>query len=203
MSLEDYGVSTGILPHGGGGQWHYQQEGLEEIIYADSPESLCKKILRHRLDRGVAVGNIEQDVAEFIKRVSPQNDRFRRHAAQLVHSEPKAKPITPLIERIKEWLVSKQGKISKLTDQFEAVRRGEICAQCPQNIPWRTSCGECNSDIDYRVNMVRQRTEFQMDKKLRACRLHNLALQAAVLLDQEELPEKKESAPAYCWLPIR
>lgn len=197
MSLEDYGITTGVVPRGG---WHYKQDGLDETIDSDSPENLCKRVLQHRVNRGIPVGNVEEDISNYIKSVSPHNDRFRRQAA-FVPEVSRIRPIQPLIERIKEWLVSKQGKIAKLTDEFERQRRAEICAQCPQNIPWQSSCGECNSDTIYRGNLVRQKTEAPLDKKLRACRVNNLYLQTAVALEKEELPLKNPESPSQCWLP--
>lgn len=200
MALEDYGISTGVLPTGGGGEWVYKQEGLQELLRAPDPQKLCQLIMAHRINAGKPVGNVEEDLADFIRKTSPQNDRFRRHSHALIVT-PKAKPITPLIERIKAWLISKQEKrLPKLTDNFTAIQRAEICAQCAQNIPWRTSCGECNSDVVYRGDMVRQTTQFQYDKKLRACRKANLYLPAAVLMDQDELPKKDEDFPSACWL---
>lgn len=201
MALEDYGISTGVLPTGGGGEWVYKQEGLQELLRAPDPQKLCQLIMAHRINAGKPVGNVEEDLADFIRKTSPQNDRFRRQSHALI-ATPKAKPIQPLIERIKAWLISKQEKkVPKLTDNFTAMQRAEVCATCPQNIPWETSCGECNSDVRFRGNIVRQNTQFALDKKLRACRKANLYLQAAVMLDQDELPKKQDDYPSNCWLP--
>lgn len=196
MNAADYGLTTGVIPVG---DWEYQQAidgGLHQCKAQDF-EGLVAEVLRFRIDNNLTIGDAAADVADYTRRKSPQNDLRRKAGGQFQPAQQR--PITPLAERMKHLLHGLNNKQVAKVDIDEANRRAAICDKCPQNIKWESTCSSCNEDIRYRSNLLRGRTSFPYDEKLRGCRLHALNLQSAVFM-ADNLPARDDKAPGFCWL---
>lgn len=197
-----HGIITGIKPAGGG--WRFPQklpDGSNLWRYAQSADDLLNQVMTLRVENAMPMGDPVSDICAYIRANSPVNDAFRFGRPQ--HGEVKTtsvREIVPLLERMKIWLVAMARRHVKLLREDDAYKRGEICASCPQNIKWQTSCDSCNSDIDYRSNNLRQRPKFLLDKKLRGCRLYGFPCQSAIFIDRDNLPPRHDKAPDACWI---
>lgn len=201
--LAKYGVGTGVMPGGGG--WRYEQPlpqgGLQRIPpkgCAGTDGALVRQVEMFRVNNGIDVGDVASDVAEYIKVVSPMNNRFpgRRPVNQ-----PEAQPkFRPGIERIKDWLITASQKAVRLLIEDDADARFTICSKCPHNVKWQTGCISCGEAVKHRGQNLRQRAAYKHDDQLGACKLHALYLPAAVFLDRDNLPEVNPQAPEFCWL---
>lgn len=201
MSLKEYGVNESIMPQEEG--WRYEQpfqDGIQRIPpkgCAGTPKKLCELVKWFRVNNGIDQGNIEQDVAEYIKRVSPMNDRFPNRKKK---EEPRPAKKRPYIERIRDWLISIAPKRPVLLIEDDARERADTCIGCRQNVKWVTGCLPCCENVKSRGQNLRQRPSFELDDSLGACRLHDLYLPAAVFLDIDSLPVRRSDAPPQCWL---
>lgn len=207
MSRYIYGILEGVIPNGGGWRFPYPKELSERLadpfIRADSFQSLIGKVRVFRIEGGHDIGDVEFDVAEYIKAVSPANDRYKGKR-KFEPSIEGRKEYRPPIKRITEWLVGMSRKRDlRMLNDFDAAERVPACAKCPHNIEWRTKCAPCVSDVEFRSKNLRGRPIFAPDDKLGACRLHDVLLNAAVFLDQDHLPTRHNEAPADCFMPIR
>lgn len=194
------------MPSGGG--WRYPQtlkDGSVQWIppsgCAGTDTELVNQVKLFRINAQVDLGDVAADVAEYIKKQSPQNNRFpKKPTPRLLDTREGGKGFRPYIERIRDWLVSMTGKQPRLLIEDEADARAGACMTCPQNVPWKTGCLPCCDAVVSRGQNVRQRPGYKHDKKLGACRLHDIHLSTAVFIDREHLPELHPDAPEFCWL---
>jgi hypothetical protein len=196
-----HGIISGMKPANGG--WKFPQrmaDGTNQWLSADSADKLLEKVQIVRIENAMPIGDPARDIAEYIRVHSPANDAFRYGRPQGAPQVTHVREIVSLIERMKIWLVGTAKRSVTLVREDDALSRGNICAQCPQNIRWETSCDSCNSDIVYRSNNLRQRPKFSLDKKLRGCRLHGFPCQSAIFIDRDNLPPRHEKAPDACWI---
>lgn len=197
MRPDQYAIKTSIVPVGG---WHYPQPnptGGEIRLAANSWEELIDAVRTFRINVNLPIGDPAAEISDYTRINSPQNDTRTNKLAPFVAN--KSTPITPLAERMKDWLVTLTNQQVGIEDLDEIVRRAKICAECPQNIQWETTCGDCNENIRYKGNTVRRAVQFAMDSELRGCRANSLYLPAAVFLSSG-LPVKSPKSPPRCWL---
>lgn len=196
MNPADYGLTTGVVPVDG---WNYPQDYPQgqSMRQGGDFEELVADVLRFRIDNNLPIGDPAADVADYTRQKSPQNDLRRKPGAGFQKSF--ARPITPLVERMKDQMHLLSTKQVARVDIDEADRRAKACIGCPQNIEWKSTCSSCNADIAYRGDLVRGRTQYQYDGQLRGCRLHALLLKTAVW-QADGLPERHAQAPVKCWL---
>lgn len=203
MALKDYGVTTGVMPSGGG--WRYEQPfagGVQRIPYqgcAGTPDSLVKQVTEFRAAHMLELGDVEHDIAVYIKGVSPINNRYPKRDTPAPKIEVRKSYRAP-IHRIGDWLLSVAPRQPRLILADDAIERGKICANCPQNVKWMVACVPCNGEVISRAQNLRQRDKCKEVDGLGACRLHDFLLPAAVFIDNEYLPERHPEAPEPCWL---
>jgi hypothetical protein len=201
--LEDMGLATGVKPIGGG--WRYLQTLKGEIHRIPhtgsetSAKALIEAVRIFRINEGIELGDPTADVVDFIRKASPQNDRWKGRPRLGVQ---RIKEKVPLIQVCREWLDKTTLENPTLTDYDTAVNRAGVCEHCPQNVAWKLSnCADCNEKVEYKGTILRQRVEFALDSCLRACRLHGFHLPSVVFIDRDALPPRNEQAPEKCWVP--
>lgn len=201
-TLEDYGVKTVVKPIGGGWRYEFVHNGqlwrVPTTGGANSGAELVEAVRIFRVNLGIEPGDYTSDVADYIRKASPQNDLWKGRAALGV---PRIKDKVPLIQVCREWLDTIQLTNPQLADYDTAVTRAGVCEHCPQNVAWKVDCGDCNEKVEYKGKILRKRVEFPLDQILRACRLHGLYLQSAIFIDRSALPQRHEHAPEPCWVP--
>lgn len=204
MSLRDFDIIEDVKPLGGG--WRYMQPMPDGTLHrvptqgaAGSGHELVEMVRKFRVNMAIDPGDYERDVADYIRQVSLPNDRFRGKGAG--YQKPRRDGHTPLIQRLRAWVDDMAPRKPRLMTPGEATERAQICIGCPQNVRWKTQCGDCNDAVEYTGHTMRGTCNFPLDDALHACRLHNLHLPSAVFLDRDHLPAKIAEAPAQCWLP--
>lgn len=202
MALEKYGVTAAVMP---ACQWSYEQPlpqgGAQRIPprgCAGTDQALVSMVSLFRAQNHIEQGDPAFDISEHIKRLSPQNDRFKGRRVFVPDTTPQK--YRPLIERIREWIHLTAPKQPRLLIEDEAKERVEICAHCQQNVEWAGGCSPCNDDARSRGKHLRQRASYPPADALKGCRLHGMLLPAAVFLDRDALPALHEKAPAECWM---
>lgn len=199
MSLEDYGLTCGVVPVCG---WTFPQsyEGEVQTVESSTGPGLVQALIAFRVKAHLPIGDPEREISIHIKAQSPDNNRFqgKEHRTRAELKAPKAG--LSLIERIRDQLKELILGRPRFAAHDEIEARTDACAACPQNVLWRTKCGPCNAEVDYLALVLRQRPVYARDEELKACRLHNLHLGSAVFLDQDALPDRHPSAPAPCWV---
>jgi hypothetical protein len=197
--LQDYGIITSLTPVSG---WHYLQTwdgGVQRIPpEGEAPDemSLVRQVTLFRVNQQMEVGDVESDVADYIKFISPANIRLNgAKPSSVTHG------FRPLITRIQAWLAELIPQRPRRVRDEVAQARGLICLACPQHIKWQTECDPCNGAIEYHGRVLRQKAAFPLDKQLTGgCRLHNFLCSAAIFLNLESLPARSPEAPPQCWL---
>lgn len=202
-TLEDHGVTTAIKPSREG--WRYMQEHLgrlwriPETGSAPTGAKLVEMVVAFRAAAGLPPGDAVADVADYIKKASPLNDRFKGR----VIGAPRVREITPLIYDLRQWVDNVASAKPRFVFADEAQSRALVCLKCPQNVRWEVGgCGACNTEVHNRSYLLRKGKETQGEEALLGCRLHRVHLPAAVHLDRDFLPTKLAGAPAPCWLPL-
>lgn len=203
--LEKYGVITGVMPIAEG--WRFLQElpqgGVQRIPArgcAGTDASLVEQVKLFRVNAGIDLGDVAGDVAAYIKRVSPINDRFPGRTPKVDTRTEGQNGFRPYIERIRDWLLQVSNRQVRLLIEDEADARAEVCMKCPHNVKWVTGCVPCCEAVVSRGQNVRQRPSYKHDDALGACRLHDLKISTAVFIDREDLPDLNPNAPDFCWM---
>jgi len=203
MNFLDHGVIDGIKPTGGG--WRYLQAHQDTTWRipaegsANSAEDLVKQVESFRATNGIEIGDPFADVCDFIKKVSPRNDRWQGRKI----GQPRVREITPLIQDLRMWCDNIAIAKPRFIFIDDARQRARTCMTCAQNVRWQVSgCGACNEEVERRSYLLRQaRSVPPEDDALRACRLHRVHLPSAVHLDRDFLPPRHVDAPMPCWMP--
>lgn len=204
MNLEEHGVIIAVKPSREG--WRYEQEHLGQLWRippagsAPSGEKLVEQVRDFRAVNGIEPGDPVAEVAEYIKKVSPINDRFKGR----VIGQPRVRQREPLIQGLRQWLDETAAQKPRFVLNEDAQKRAMVCLTCPQNVRWEVDgCGACNDEIHTRSYNLRKSRAVAGEQALLGCRLHKLHLPAAVHLDRDFLPNKQPNAPLECWLPTK
>lgn len=206
MSVE-HGIVTSVVPPGG---WHFQQlltSGQTVRIIGFSFEQLIENLVdfrrRHSELCGGAASAERKTVLDNIRDYYCKN--FRQNCA--------GAPSTPTIQsggigvtnyvspinRAADWLATIGDRRVEHVDAALAAQRAQVCAQCSQNVGWRTSCGPCNDNILIRTQNAKGSSATPFDRNLGVCRVYgHMNEVAAWLKDSHSQPVQQ--APAHCWL---
>lgn len=198
MALKEYNIIEDLGPAGG---WTFYQRhnGVDVKITASSGKALVTAVEDFRINNGIPLGDTEGEVANAIALASPANVPIGRKIKP--PKITKDESFKPLIERIRRWFDAIIPRRPKFCDQWDADERAEVCKGCPMNVRWKVQgCGRCNSEVEYRSEIMRGGRESKHDFFLMGCRVMNVELKAFVHLDIDELPEASDKAPAKCWL---
>lgn len=205
MILKSYGINTAMVPAGG---WRYMQpttEGEQRIPFsgvAPNSDKLVEMVRDYRAENRIPLGDPAFDVADYIRKVSPINNRWSRSKKMedKIRRSDQTPKNTPLIERIGNWLAWLAPRRPKLVSLYDAKERVPACQGCRHNVKWATKCLPCIEKVETMAQNVRQVMVAEEPDQLLACRLHDLHLPAAVFIDVDHLPERNEEAPPECWL---
>jgi hypothetical protein len=205
--VPEYGIITSVMPPGG---WHYPQlldSGQSIRLTGFTFEMLLESMLDFRqrhpdLTGGSALATIEQ-VRKDLK------DYLCAHFRQNCADSPSS-PVTTAgggigvsdyqrpIDRSGDWL-AKIGKMRlEKVDAALAAHRAQVCAQCPQNVKWASSCAPCNDAISVRIQNAKGSAATPYDRNLFMCRCFGHVNEVAVwLVDTQSSSEQKP--PQVCW----
>lgn len=178
--------------------WHYVQpmEGKDETIRGSSYDDLQNKVLEFRIANSMPIGDIKQDVDEYICTKYPA--QCSRRAQNYVYKPKESRAITPLMARIREWINDLKKAPVTLVSKMEAQRRASKCIGCPQNIRWEDSCAPCVGDINKQTHLIRQAKTVSRENELRGCRILGHHNKTAIWMPKDRL-RNAENLPSHCW----
>lgn len=194
-------VKETVIPPGG---WHYPQirkDGTTLKIESPSYPSLLEDVLRYRIDYDLDIGDVNQEVSDYICGLNP--GQCKKSSSLVEIPKKKSRTIPLLMDRIKEWLNKVTQTRRTQVNANKALKRIEVCAQCPQNVSWHVSCGPCNEKLERTLFLVRNGLEAGHKDQIqgRGCRILGICHRTAVWLDDPKIDEDlKAKAPKNCWL---
>lgn len=195
-------VITALVMPGG---WHKPEidragRPLPNPIRGDTFEHLIENVTKFRTDNLIPLGNVLQDVEDFICATYPRSCgsvRGAKVSIEVSRSQPTAPTIT---DRMVAWLAGVLNNHSqeKLVLNTEARARAEVCRKCPLNVKWNISCGSCVEQVGRLSTAVRLGNDVPWGKKLFACKAAGHENRSAVWLRNPG--PRPSNVPAHCWL---
>jgi hypothetical protein len=204
----EFGIITSVIPPQG---WHFPQQlssGQTHKITGFSFEQLLENMLefrRRHLDLcGAENARIEAVRADLKAYLCAH---FKQNCADSPGGVPQAsgigtsivqKDYNRPIDRAGSWLSEIALTRPELVDYGLSGHRAQICAQCPQNVRWKTSCAPCNETVEVRIQNLLGNLRTPYDDRLFMCRCYGWANAAAVWMK-----DPKSTAiyppPDHCW----
>jgi hypothetical protein len=105
--------------------------------------------------------------------------------------------VTP-INRAADWLAQIRHRRLEHADAALAAERAKICAQCPQNVRWHTSCGPCNDNISVGIQNAKGSLATPFDRHLQVCRCYGWLNEVSVWL-KDGHAHSEQQVPSHCW----
>jgi hypothetical protein len=202
----EFGIITSVVPPGG---WTYPQvlsSGQTIKIEGFSFEQLLEAMLDFRRRHLDLAGGAENANIEAVRR--DLKAYFCAHFKANCADSPTVPAqqqgiglqnsyVRP-IDRAANWLAKRAQARVDLVDMGLASNRAHVCAQCPQNVRWATSCAPCNDNVLVRAQQMKGNQRTQFDPQLFMCRVWGHINSVAVwMTDTQTTPE--HDAPANCW----
>jgi len=193
-------VIKGMVMPGG---WHYKVEGVRRPYEAISYDDLIAKELQYRLENGLPVGDVQQDVDEYICSTFPNQCHrvSRREAPAHGPTAPPRGKASRFIDHLIQWgeRIYESQRI-ELVLESEANDRAKVCVECKLNGEWRNLCPNCVTRAEQLFGIIRQGRDVARWRKLKACRLYRMDTRTAVWLrDTRCEPDLAFIAPQNCW----
>ena len=191
-----------VMPKG----WHYMQKlsmGREQRIDSHTCEALVQAIVDFRLTNQIPIGDPLVDLEAYVCTNFPH--MCHSVAGALVSVQVSVSPTRSAPQQYVDYVVGwLEGQVRDLSPQAlvlesEAQRRGVICERCPMNVPWKTSCGSCNDNVDRLATIIRQGHRLVRDAKLKSCKILHQENRTAVWLNESRLTSSPD-LPGNCWL---
>jgi hypothetical protein len=203
----EYGIITSVIPPGG---WHYVQKlssGQSHKIIGYSFEQLLENILEFRRQH-IELCGAENAYIEAVRAdlKSYLCANFRQNCADSPSLPQTGSGIGIIdrsnyqrpIDRAGNWIAQIAQARPEFVDIGIAGHRAQICAQCPQNVRWQTSCAPCNETVEVRLQNFKGSLHTPFDNRLFMCRVFGHVNAAAVWLqDTQTTPISPQ--PAHCW----
>lgn len=174
------------------------------VIEGMTRDELITKLTDWRVANKRPVGDPEKDVD---KQLTGQVGYSSPIPVSSIKDTPKPATMR-LIDRVNGWVQNRiRNKAVQFVNQAEALKRAAICAQCPQNKNWQSSCATCNAEskrvIARDIVILSQNKQTPLHNRLEACNVTGQANKAAVFLTEESLRHRTnymDKLPSFCWL---
>ena len=185
---------SGMIPPGG---WHYRQGDvrLEAVTY----EMLIKTVENYRAENNLQQGDVVGDVNSYICGNWPHFCHGVDSVSVISHLTPTA--ASQLLADVQSWarLLLNSTKPPPLVLDELAEARAQICAQCPKNLNWRSSCASCVASVDRLSAGVRHGRDTKTSANLGGCSVMRHDNRSAVFLDRDVFL-KASDLPTECWV---
>lgn len=197
------------------GGWHYVQAlstGQSVEITAFSFEELLSNMLEFRLRHldlcgapGANIESVRADLKTYLCANYKQNcaDSWSGPVPSpgggigVQHRADYQRPL----DRAGQWiaeLANTDAIRAERVDYALAGVRAQTCAQCPQNIRWKSQCEPCNDNILVRVQQAKGSLYTPLDRRLFMCRVYGHINEVAVWLPDTH-SSSEEAPPSNCW----
>lgn len=188
-------LKTAMVPPGG---WHYEQETYR--IEASGYVELVQAVQTWRLQNHRPVGQVEKDIEDFYCAKYPMTCHPIGGGQNVqVYDIPKSFG-QKLVDEITIWAMGlyKDPRSKVLIGEHEAVRRANICAQCPMNKEWKGGCANCNNHAERLLTILRQGRDAGLSNQLQGCQTLKHCNRTAVWMPKELI--SSDGAPRNCWM---
>lgn len=195
MKLEE-----GRVPPGG---WWFEMGGGVTLRGA-TKELLIKVVFEHRLRNNIEIGDIAREIDhQYCSRYPAY---CSKEATDFGHPRNATTSSETMMNRVSRWGATMAAKMPRggwpLVGQGEAERRGEICAHCPNNVPWRGGCAGCSRSAATLLTQVKGLRKTAWDSRVWGCASTGWENSVAINIQSESLPitaEQKAHLPENCW----
>jgi hypothetical protein len=179
------------VPPGG---WHFFEAGIR--YDAPTYQELYQKLLKIRLNNRQPFDRLQEEINNYIASISPTHTI--RTIPQVIRKEKS------LSDRIYNWACNLYDMFrphKQQTPLHEANIRGEVCASCPHNLRYKSSCGSCANQTDRLLTAVKNGRHSTYEHRLGGCNVLGIDLSTAVLLEDDMLGDKSNDSrlPDNCW----
>lgn len=167
---------------------------------------LIQQIHEYRIRNNIPPGDIERDIDNYYCTEYPsacQKEASDYNPALARTSEPAREP---MVNRVTRWVTTLISRMPRggytLAATTDVNRRGMVCSGCPMNMPWRTGCPGCTSNVSALLLQVRQLRRTPHDAALYGCKVGGWANESAIHMGAAELPltdGQKADLPVRCW----
>lgn len=185
-------INKNIYPKGG---YYFVDSDGSRHVAAEGWAGVIARVKAYRKRRGVAEGNVEEEViAQACQRypVLCHEDDGRRQE-QLRKSSLKTKILT--------WLAWLRGyKEKHFVEDALARERATICATCSNNQPLQDGCASCRATVTALRKEILGPHRF-IDGRLNGCLAMGEDLPVVVHLEMTAVD--RAELPAHCWRKIR
>lgn len=196
-------VADGETPPGG---WEYTQPETGMVIRAVTARGLKNNLEIHRRANGIPLEpGWWEDLQEEVLCTNERFSRFCRHVkVKTPVPDPTlhARDLRNFLRAMKEWFRAGRALVA----HEEAVRRAEICHQCPLRADQPDKgCLGC-SGVYARIKRLLPKDSKPLpdEDKLVACRVCKCSLPVKIRLPEDVLRashDPKHIFPENCWLP--
>jgi hypothetical protein len=182
-----------------GGKYFIDEDGFKHK--ADQWEHLVVRIASYRKRAGKPPGNPEQEILDQVCARQPeycQEDKLPVPAQRAIAA---ANESTRASSRaITQWLASilRSRRIggAQQVPREEARRRAAICAGCPMQKSFSSSCGSCKA-MRKTAKQILFGGNTSVGEKLKGCRVLGEDTSTSVHISQD--PSSNPALPANCW----
>jgi hypothetical protein len=185
-----------MIPPGG---WHYIQGDvrLERNTHAE----LVKAVESYRAENNLPQGDVVGDVNSYICGNWPHFC----HGADSVSVTSYLTPTkaTQLMADVQSWarmVLSSTSAHPLVLDELAEVR-AQTCAQCVENLNWRSACASCVASVDRLSASIRQGRDTKTSANLGGCNVMRHDNRSAVFMDRDSL-HKSNQVPDNCWVNV-
>ena len=191
-----------VLPPGG---WHYKDSvhgyRVPHTGEAPTPKILEDMLQEYRLENQLPVGDIIQDIENYICSNFPRNCTVGDQPPLTIAQTQQAPSQTRFVDLISGWantLYQRQDK--RLIPIAEVEQRSQACLRCPLNQVWENDCPQCVTNAQRVLSIIRQGKESSQWRRLHGCRAQGFCTRTAIHLEREFLGAVAEGVPDYCWM---
>jgi hypothetical protein len=186
-------INPDVFPTGG---WNFvDPDGVTHN--GASLKHLVERVTDFRVRRGVPVGDPFQEVTNYLCSNNPMacKDGIRKAP----------KPVSALNAfsgQVALWMSRVYRGMLRLPDtrvsRQVAETRSAICARCPHQQSWQSSCGGCSNSILQVGIQIRNSQDVKNAAALRGCEMLAEDTRTSVWLDRLQ-PVHNPSLPENCW----
>lgn len=183
-----------------GGWWFRDADGVKHV--GSSFRALLNTVRAYRERAAIEVGELE---AEVVNQLCARNPGYCREEVQRVVPTPSGprNTISTLAQKVSSWVSQRfadrrMGRTKKVS-AGEAKRRAQICAKCPKQLAFPSTCGGCKENVN-RLAAEAVANEV-LDHSLQCCSVLSEWTPTSVWIDAP--PEMNPDLPLECWRKLK
>lgn len=180
--------------------WHYMQsfQGKDWRLDSTTYDDLLADVLKFRLDHGMEVGSVLDDVANYICGNWPLQCNDLGAILQ-VATEGLQNPGNRRVDKVNAWVNSILPVPKQYVPQDTAQKRADICKRCPLNERWEHECPTCVTKTKQLLIIARGNRGLTHEKELQMCSAAGWCNRTAIWMEKEALGNPSAMHDG-CWM---